>query len=529
MTRTRPHAMIGTITLLAVLVFTVGVMGGIIGPQMFSGGGSRTVTAVFANAQQLETGDEVHISGVIEGTVSSIQLAPGGRAAIVKMSMLGSAGPLYRNASAVVRWKTLLGSAFYVDLYRGSPSSGSLGSSEITEAHTSDQVELDDLLSVDNSGAKQGLKTMIPQLSEALSDPSSLSAALGALTQVAPSVAAGVGALRGEQATQDDDLKSLVSATATTLHALNAPDDQMQGLVQGAAATLGVTAARSQDIEAALSSAPAAIRQTDTTFSQLDQTLGIADPLLTKLEAPAAQVAPTFASLRPTLTGASSLLRKAVPLLDTLPPTMRSVASASQQGLPLLDSLTPSIDKLADDVLPYLNQVDPSTQHTTAEMIGPTLEALGPDIAGQEDQNGHFIRFPATAGSSPLYAMCNTYLGNPTATQLLACQSLSQALESFLDYNPLQSAEGGTPTQNVNATTVPSASRTPTGTAGGSTTGSKQAAPTTGAGSTQGGAGAANHLVGTVQSVTSGATALLKHVGSSIGGAVSGLLGGAKR
>jgi hypothetical protein len=126
-----------------------------------------------------------------------------------------------------------------------------------------------------------------------------------------------------------------------------------------------------------------------------------------------------------------------VPLLHALPPTLRSLASTSRQGVPLLQTLTPSLDRLESTVLPYLNTVDPASKHTTAEMIGPTAEALGPDIAGQEDQNGHFIRFPATAGSSPLYLPCQIYAGNPTTNQLLACESLQSLLSSFVNYNPL--------------------------------------------------------------------------------------------
>jgi hypothetical protein len=75
-------------------------------------------------------------------------------------------------------------------------------------------------------------------------------------------------------------------------------------------------------------------------------------------------------------------------------------------------------------------------------MIGPTTEALGPDIAGQEDQNGHFIRFPATAGSSPFYLPCQIYAGNPSSSQLVACSSLQTIFSAFLNYNPVQSLLG---------------------------------------------------------------------------------------
>jgi phospholipid/cholesterol/gamma-HCH transport system substrate-binding protein len=425
---------LGGITLLIFLGIVLGVMAGAIGPQMFSGGG-RKVTAVFANVEQLIAGLEVRVDGVYEGTVSSIKLDPGGRSTSVTMTVFGSAGPLYRDATATIAWKTVLGGAFNVDLTRGNVAAGPLGSNTIPLSRTTNQVELDDLLSFDQGSAKAGLQGMFGELATALSQPEPPSRLLGTLAAVSPAVTTGIGALRGQ--VQDSDLRNLVTGAASTVQALDAPNGQLRSLVQGAAATVAVTAARAGDIQAALDEATPAMDQTKTTFAQLRTTLALANPLLRSLSGSVGQVAPTVEQLYPTVVGARNLLNTAVPLLHALPPTLRSLASTSRQGVPLLQTVTPSLDRLENTVLPYLNTVDPSSNHTTAEMIGPTAEALGPDIAGQEDQNGHFIRFPATAGSSPLYLPCQIYAGNPTTNQLLACESLQSLLSSFVNYNPL--------------------------------------------------------------------------------------------
>jgi virulence factor Mce-like protein len=493
----------GLIVIAVIVVVSVGALVGFIGPQMFQGGG-HVVDATFANTQQLEKGDEVRISGVVAGTVKQITLNPGARSATVQMEIDHGAGPLYADASAVLQWKTLLGSAFYIDLSRGSRTAGPLGSGGIPLSRTSGQVELDDVLAVDNGGAKTGLKTMLPQLATALSDPAPLAQSLTTLGRIAPNVATGVGALRGESATRDYDLESLVSRTAGTLRALNAPDHQLQSLIQGAAATLDVTAARASDLETALDAATPAVQQTQTTFHQLNRTLKLAHPLLTKLNAAAPAVAPTFADARPTLTGANTLLHRAVPLLRSLPSATRSLATASEEGLPLLQKITPSLDSLADNVLPYLNAVDPSSQHTTAEMIGPTFEALGPDIAGGEDQNGHFIRFPLTTGSSPLYLNCQTYIANPSASQLLACNTLQQSIDDIMDTNLLGSAESSTGsllgTTTTATTPTPLTSHSPA---------DVSAAPASRSGATGVAAGAST--------VASGVATATKTLGASLG------------
>jgi phospholipid/cholesterol/gamma-HCH transport system substrate-binding protein len=426
---------LGIATLLIGVGFVLGVLAGVIGPQMFNGGGRR-VTAVFANAEQLIPGDEVRVQGVYAGTVSSVNLNPGGHNTTVVMSVSSSVGPLYRDATATLAWKTVLGGAFNINLGRGNPSAGPLGSAAIPVSRTTDQVELDDVLSVDNGGARTGLQRMFAPLGTALSNPRPPTQLLGTLAKISPAVAAGVGALRGEG--PDADLRSLVTGAANTVQALNAPNNELRSLVQGAAATLGVTAARAQDIQSALDQATPAMVQTETTFAQLRTTLGLANPLLRTLSGSVGQVAPTLIDLYPTVTGASNLLNTAVPLLHALPPTVKSLASTARKGVPLLNAINPSLVRLASTVLPYMNTIDPATGRTAAEMIGPTTEALGPNIAGQEDQNGHFIRFPATAGSSPFYLPCQIYAGNPSSSQLIACQSLQTTLSSFLSYNPLQ-------------------------------------------------------------------------------------------
>jgi hypothetical protein len=136
---------------------------------------------------------------------------------------------------------------------------------------------------------------------------------------------------------------------------------------------------------------------------------------------------------------------RAAPLLHALRPAVRSLAGAAKGGIPLVDRLMPSIDRVRDTILPYMAEKDPGTQHSMSEMIGPTFTGLGSGAGGQEDSNGHFIRFPATSGSSPAYLPCQTYFGNPDKPQALECKTLSEALNTYLNYNPLSPTPGSAP------------------------------------------------------------------------------------
>jgi virulence factor Mce-like protein len=434
--------LLGGVVLAVSLLLMVGILSQKI-TMDFGGGGDRVVDATFVNAQQLHEGDSVRIAGVPVGTVKTIKLEDGARAATVSLGLDDSAGPLYRDATAQVRWKTALGGAFYVDLKRGTNKAGDLGGATIAQSNTSGQVEVEDLTSVIANGARSGLQTLPGELGKALADPQEPAQALRKLADVSPSVAAGLGAVRGQH--RDRDLRRLLSATAKTVAALDSPTDDMRGVVSGAAATLSTTGARQAELRSTIAAAPATISHTQATFTRLDGTLDLADGLIAKLHGPATQVGPTLNELRPTVVRANDLLHESVPLLRSLRPAVTSLARVSRQGVPLLDEVQPSIDKVDKTILPFLDEVDPETQRTTAEMIGPTFAGLGAGAAGQEDDNGHFIRFPATSGSSPLYLPCQIYFGNPDKDKIVACESLQKDLDRFLKYNPLGPIQGTNP------------------------------------------------------------------------------------
>jgi phospholipid/cholesterol/gamma-HCH transport system substrate-binding protein len=399
---------------------------------------THEVTAVFASTQQLRKGDEVRIDGVKVGEVASFQRADAGRQVKVHMDIERGAGQLYQDARASVRFKIVLGGAYYVGLTRGTPAAGRLLGS-IPPGQTSGQVEVEDLTSVFRPGAVRGLQTLPGELAQALRDRRAPSRALSTLADASPSLTRGLHALRGQRI--DSDLRRLVASAAATTRAIDSPNDELRSVVAGAAATLGVTAARQNDLRLTIRRAPAVLRRADATVIALDHTLGLADPLVADLQKSAPLLAPTLRELRPTVVRADTLLRRAVPLLRALRPAVTSLAGASRVALQLLRDLTPSLVRAHDTILPYLNEVDPETLRTTAEMIGPTFTGLGSGAAGQQDVNGHFIRFPATSGSSPVYLPCQTYFGNPSATKAIECKSLQDALSTYLNYSPL----GGTP------------------------------------------------------------------------------------
>ncbi len=431
--RTLGAVVLAALGLLCVLVFS-----GKLGFQTFQGADTRDVTARFSKAGQLRKGMVVFVDGIRSGQIKQIDFQPEGRSADVTMEVEHDAGPLYASARASLRWKTVLGGAFFVDLDRGRPSTGVLRG-PIPATQTTTQVELDDLLTINQGASRQGLRRLPRALSDALKDKS-LVGAVDRLDEAAPSLRDGLDGLRGQG---DRDLQDLVTQAAATIRKLDTPTDKARALIQGAAVTLKTTGARTADIRAALTVAPGAFAQVRSTLPQLENTLALARPVLANLDDAAPSVAPTLFALRPTLRGADRLLARAEPLLAYLRPAVRSLGRTSVTARDFLLGVRPGLDDLDKKVLPILNEKDSVTGRTTAQMIGPTFAALGPGMSGQEDQNGHFVRFPATAGSSPFYLPCQTYINNPDKAALIQCQAVSKTITQLLN-PPLDGKAPGT-------------------------------------------------------------------------------------
>jgi phospholipid/cholesterol/gamma-HCH transport system substrate-binding protein len=398
----------------SLLVFSRAI-NGLFGP------GTKTVKAVFGNTSLLANNSPVRVNGVDVGEVTGKTLDPGGSSTVVTMALRNNALPLYSNATATIKWRTVLGGSYAVVIDRGVPSSGTLRNLTIPQRQTANQVELDQILTALGPGQRVGLRTILHETPQALADTHAPARLLSAVARVAPDGAVGVAALRG---LHSGDLSRLVDNSRRTIDALGGTDGDLRTFVQSAAGTLRTTAAREQDLRQTIVAAAATEPLATSTLTNLDRTLSLADPLVSKLNGPAPDVAPAARMLRPVLVGADTLLGHAVPLLRSLRPAVSSLAVAARVGKPLLDRLAPSIDRVANPILPRLAAVDPGTKRPTYEMLGPTIQGLGA-AADQFDPQSHMLVFPATSDANPIDdSPCKVFLANPDATKLISCDAL---------------------------------------------------------------------------------------------------------
>lgn len=423
---------VGIAFIVATLVITVVAFSGIFRKPFEPG--TRTVTVDFAHAAQLHTGDQVRIAGDIDGKVTSIKPSPDREAARVKLAVdKDRGGPIYADATARLREKTLLGGAFFVELERGTPSAGDLGDKVIGVDRTSVQTEIEDVTDIFRQDAVTGMQTLPKELGTALSDPSKPATALRTANDVAKDAATAVYAARGQKPGQD--IPDLVASTARTVDALDTPDDDVRTVVAGAAATLATTGRRAAEIEQTIAAAPGATDDLTHTLARLDGTLGVARTLVHKLDKGVPQVAPTLAALRPTLPLTTQTLRNARPLLREVGHTANAAGQFGNQGVPLIKEIDPSLRRLNDTILPYLARKDPIDGYSTTVMTGGFFAGFA-GVGSGMDSLGHYVRFAASLGASSAYLPCKSNLIDPTASGLLACDSFNTALKNYLSYVP---------------------------------------------------------------------------------------------
>ena len=433
------QAALGALVVGGLLFVTLAVFSGI--PRRAYDDRGTTVKVVVPTTALISTKTRVRVNGVPVGRVKKMTLNPGGRNATVEIAVRKEGMPLYKDAQAHIKFSTLLGGNYTLDLDRGTPSKGKLDPLVIPESQATTQVELDQILEPIRADQRGGLKTMLHELPQALSDHAAPARALGRLADVSPVLTQGLGAVRGEQA--DSDLRALVRNTASTVRALNAPANSLDRLFNGAAATVRTTAQREADIRATIADAARVMPSVRTTVQQLDRTLALADPVVGRLQAPAGEVAPTVSALRPTLVGADRLLRDARPLVRSLRPAITAVAGAARQGRPLLDELTPSLTRADRTILPDLAKVDPVSHRATYEMLGAGLTALT-GLGSSFDTIAGFVHLGLGGGERALDTPpCHTYFTDPTATQLVKCKAIGDALRDYFNYKPIPTGGGG--------------------------------------------------------------------------------------
>jgi ABC-type transporter Mla subunit MlaD len=384
----------GAILLTVALLVIIGVVTHKI-PLLYSNSG-YTIRADFAAVNNVNDRTPVRVRGVDVGLVTAVNAGPDPRLASELQMRISTAGVVvHSDASAAIRWRTVLGGPMYVDLNPGSPDAPKLGDHTIPAARTSSQVEFDDLTRIYNGRGDQAQRDMLKGLSATFGAPAQTGTSIKALPDLS-TIGAGLKPYGG---TNPGDLSRLVTSTGQTAQALGANVTALQTLVTGANQTLGAIDNQRIALGQMLELSPGTLDSTEVTMNRIHTTLDHLDPLVTHLEPGAKLIASTSHSLQPALDQTRLLLNEAQPLLHNARPTLANLRAASTAGTPVLQNLQPTINRLNASILPWLSQRDPDTRMINYQAIGPTLSVLD-KAASEYDTAGYRLHLSTLLGTA---------------------------------------------------------------------------------------------------------------------------------
>jgi virulence factor Mce-like protein len=403
--------------------------------------GASVVRAEFDRAASVRPGTPVRVHGVNVGEVAAVAQGPGGRGAVLTLRVKHGMGvDVHDDARAAIWWRTLLARNMYVELDPGSTSAPALGGATIPRSRTTTQTELDEVLSVLDPTGRKAVQTTLREFDRGLGDATAVGGTVDALEPAMREVSP---AMRGLRGTRTGDLNRLVVGASRAMGALASHEAALGGLIDSGAVSLGVTAAQRAALGTALAATPVSLRQTRATMRRLRTTLAVLDPLAARLRPGARGLGPATRVARPALAALDGLLERAEPTLVRLRPTLESLADMAPDVRAIVRDAKAPVDRTHDEIIPFLNERDPSIKLRNFEAIGPTLSVVD-SATSQFDRYGHIIRFQAgvseqALGTSP----CTTFLLDPTAKQKVDCSLLTDAMKAVLGLSPPRAKANG--------------------------------------------------------------------------------------
>jgi phospholipid/cholesterol/gamma-HCH transport system substrate-binding protein len=264
---------------------------------MFGGGESYEVRALFQNAGQLVSGNEVRVGGQPIGTITDIDLNESAQA-VVTMEIEDDLAPLHQGTTATIRATSLSGIANrYVSIKPG-PNNGRRipDGGAIQADRTSAPVDIDVLFNTLDERTRRGLRNVI-RGSGTWYEGKSAEAAES--TRYFPPFLFSTTELTRELALDEEIFTRFVKDTASTVSAIAERRDDLAGLVRNTGTTFRAIADEQAALDRALVLLPDTLRRANTTFVNLRATLDDLDRLVAESKPATRELAPFLRELRP--------------------------------------------------------------------------------------------------------------------------------------------------------------------------------------------------------------------------------------
>jgi phospholipid/cholesterol/gamma-HCH transport system substrate-binding protein len=325
--------MIGRVAALAAVVVAIVAVAVIV----LSGGQSYEVFAVFQNAGQIVSGDQIEVAGNTVGTVKSVALTANGEAQIGMSIKSNYYQPLHQGTEATIRLTSLSGIANrYVDLRIGSSTAPKIPNNGIiTTTNTTTAVDLDELFNTLDAPTRHGLQQVIQgTASEVAGQGKKMQAALAYLN---PAIASS--SVLFSQINRDTGgFTNFLTRSSKLVTDLSTRAGALSSLVTNLNTTTQALAAKQAALGESIRRLPGFMALANTTFVNLRNALNDLTPLVNATKPVAPKLRVFLEQLRP-------LAQQAVPTVRSLASTIRK--NGADNDLIELTKLQPGLAAVA--------------------------------------------------------------------------------------------------------------------------------------------------------------------------------------
>jgi phospholipid/cholesterol/gamma-HCH transport system substrate-binding protein len=421
---------IAAVTAVVVAVVAVAVV-------LLSNGNTYQVHAIFQNASQIVSGDQVEVAGTPIGTVSSLALTRNGQANLTLNITNPNYDPLRQGTTATVRELSLSGIASrYVDLRPGPVGGPAIKSNGmIPTADTTSEVDLDEIFNTLNGPTLKGLQNVFQGSASQYQGSGKLAQA--ALQYLNPAVAASSMLFQQVDRNGGANFTKFVVKTGKLVSDLATRSSDLTGLVSHLSTTTNALAAQRTNLAASLQKLPGFMRLANTTFVNLRSALNQLKPLVDDSKPVAPKLEKLLIQLRP-------LARNAVPTVDDLsniisrPGPDNDLIELVKLGVPLSAATVRNINadgQLRPGAFPEsstaLNDSTPELATARPYAVDLTGWFEGYSHPGTQDANGGASRIAPIVGIGSIENGALNILpafSNPTLRSVLAFGGLGSAL-----------------------------------------------------------------------------------------------------
>lgn len=376
----------------ALAVFTAGCLGIFFWLYTEAGGtlpwsNPYHLTVEVPNAYELVSNADVREAGVKIGTVSGIDSV--GNEAKISVDISRQYAPIYRDAQALIRTKTLVGEN-YLELTPGHRSAGVIrdgGSLAPTQAQ--EAVQVDQILNAfdprTRAAVRRDLDALGPGLAGRGNDLNELFGNLDPTVQNGQAVLSVLNQQRQQVA-------QVVDKTGAVMQALGNRTQALQQLATDAKATAVAAASRDQALGAALDQLGPTLSQAQESVARLASFANGATPVISNLRVATADLRPVVQDLGPAAVQGQRLFAVLPPFLQRANPLLKDLRSFSNQTVPAVLALNAFLGKL-NPALAYLSPF--------AREFGVVLPDVGSAV-GVTDAVGHVGRVHAEIDANSL-------------------------------------------------------------------------------------------------------------------------------